>query len=132
MRAGIVVPELLDQTNHVAWFNAGATIFSPKGIQYLGVPGLINAKNIVATLIVQVGYTCMRTPCMQAQTGLPASAGFPLWAIGMEWVESSQVRGCEANCGGSKVGSRAQPGTAARDAEAGRPEQGDCNGDQSL
>ena len=51
---GMVVPELLDQTNHVPWFEAGATIFSSKGIQYLGVPGLINAKNIVATLIVQV------------------------------------------------------------------------------
>jgi hypothetical protein len=51
---GMVVPELLDQTNHIAWFDAGATIFSSKGIQYLGVPGLINAKNIVATLLVQV------------------------------------------------------------------------------
>ncbi len=51
--AGIVVPELLDQTNHVAWFDAGATIFGPKGIQYLGVPGLINAKNIIATVAVQ-------------------------------------------------------------------------------
>lgn len=49
-----MVPELLDSTNHVPWFEAGATIFSPKGIQYLGIPGLINAKNIVATLIVQV------------------------------------------------------------------------------
>lgn len=48
------MPELLDQTNHVAWFDAGATIFSPKGIQYLGVPGLINAKNIIATVAVQV------------------------------------------------------------------------------
>ncbi len=51
--AGIVVPELLDQTGHIAWFDAGATIFSPKGIQYLGIPGLINAKSIIATLIVQ-------------------------------------------------------------------------------
>lgn len=51
---GMVVPELLDQTDNVPWFDAGAKIFSSKGIQYLGVPGLINAKNIVATLIVQV------------------------------------------------------------------------------
>jgi len=51
---GCVVPELLDGTNHVAWFNAGAQIFAPEGIQYLGIPGLINAKSIVATLIVQV------------------------------------------------------------------------------
>ena len=52
---GCVVPELLDQTNHVPWFKAGAQIFAPEGIQYLGVDGLINAKSIVATLIVQVG-----------------------------------------------------------------------------
>ena len=48
------MPELLDGTNHVPWFKAGATIFSDKGIQYLGVPGLINARSIVATLLVQV------------------------------------------------------------------------------
>lgn len=48
------MPELLDGTNHVAWWQAGATIFDKKGIQYLGVPGLINAKSIIATLLVQV------------------------------------------------------------------------------
>ncbi len=53
-RAGIVVPELLDGTGHVAWFKAGETIFEPSGINYLGIPGLINAHNIIATLIVQV------------------------------------------------------------------------------
>ena len=51
---GCVVPELLDSTNHLAWFKAGAQIFSDDGIQYLGIPGLINAKSILATLIVQV------------------------------------------------------------------------------
>jgi len=51
---GCVVPELLDGTNHIAWFNAGATIFGDDGLQYLGIPGLINAKSIVATLVVQV------------------------------------------------------------------------------
>ncbi len=51
---GCITPELLDGTNHVAWFDAGATIFSKSGIQYLGVPGLINAKSIIATLLVQV------------------------------------------------------------------------------
>jgi len=51
---GCIVPELLDGTNHVAWWQAGATIFDKKGIQYLGVPGLINAKSIIATLLVQV------------------------------------------------------------------------------
>ncbi|KAL4457664.1 hypothetical protein ABPG75_012529 [Micractinium tetrahymenae] len=51
---GCVVPELLDGTNNVPWFKAGAEIFGDSGIQYLGIPGLINAKSIVATLIVQV------------------------------------------------------------------------------
>ncbi|DBB13488.1 hypothetical protein WJX82_003124 [Trebouxia sp. C0006] len=51
---GCVVPELLNGTNHVPWFEAGATIFSKNGIQYLGIPGLINARSIIATLIVQV------------------------------------------------------------------------------
>ncbi|KAK9818058.1 hypothetical protein WJX72_006415 [[Myrmecia] bisecta] len=51
---GCVTPELLDGTNHVPWFKAGEQIFTKSGIQYLGVPGLINAKSIVATLIVQV------------------------------------------------------------------------------
>jgi hypothetical protein len=51
------VPELLDSTGHIPWFKAGATIFSSKGIQYLGIPGLINAKNIIATVIVQVSLT---------------------------------------------------------------------------
>lgn len=54
---GCIVPELLPSTGNVPWFEAGATIFGPKGIQYLGIPGLINAKNIVATLIVQVPYS---------------------------------------------------------------------------
>ena len=48
------MPELLDGTNHVAWFEAGATIFSKQGIQYLGIPGLVNARSIIATLLVQV------------------------------------------------------------------------------
>lgn len=52
--AGCVVPETLNGTNHVPWFEAGATIFSKNGIQYLGIPGLINARSILATLIVQV------------------------------------------------------------------------------
>lgn len=57
---GCIVPELLPSTGNVPWFEAGATIFGPKGIQYLGIPGLINAKNIVFTLIVQVQYNSMQ------------------------------------------------------------------------
>ena len=51
---GCVVPETLNGTKHVPWFEAGATIFDKNGIQYLGIPGLINARSILATLIVQV------------------------------------------------------------------------------
>lgn len=53
-----MVPETLNGTNHVPWFEAGATIFSKNGIQYLGIPGLINARSILATLIVQVTNVC--------------------------------------------------------------------------
>lgn len=80
------MPELLDQTNHVAWFNAGATIFSPKGIQYLGVPGLINAKNIVATLIVQVRHT------------------FPCRAEGLARHRKGQLAGGQHRLGWSPAG----------------------------
>ena len=59
---GIVVPELLDQTKHIPWFKAGATIFDKNGIQYLGVNGLINAKSIVATLLVQVRLATLWSP----------------------------------------------------------------------
>lgn len=48
------MPELLDGTNHIAWFKAGEQIFTKNGIQYLGIPGFINARSIIATLIVQV------------------------------------------------------------------------------
>jgi len=51
---GCVTPELLSGTGNIPWFKAGATIFSSEGIQYLGIPGLINAQSIIATLIVQV------------------------------------------------------------------------------
>lgn len=51
---GCVVPELLEGTGKIAWFKAGAEIFKPEGLQYLGIPGLINAHSIVATLVVQV------------------------------------------------------------------------------
>jgi hypothetical protein len=51
---GCVTPELLSSTGNVAWFKAGSTIFSDGGIQYLGIDGVVNAKSIVATLIVQV------------------------------------------------------------------------------
>ena len=57
---GCVVPELLkaqgvpfsDQAS--VWFTAGAEIFEEDGLNYLGNPGLIHAKSIVATTAVLV------------------------------------------------------------------------------
>ncbi|KAG7669258.1 hypothetical protein Ndes2526B_g05558 [Nannochloris sp. 'desiccata'] len=51
---GCIVPEWSSNTGNIEWFNAGAKIFSDEGIQYLGIPGIINAHSIIATLIVQV------------------------------------------------------------------------------
>ena len=71
------MPELLDGTNHVPWFEAGSTIFSKSGIQYLGVPGLINAKSIVATLIVQARAlrpTRRPTPVCPSRCSVPVCA----------------------------------------------------------
>ena len=51
---GCVVPELLPQTNNIAWFKAGSLIFSDDGINYLGNPALIHAQSILAILGCQV------------------------------------------------------------------------------
>jgi hypothetical protein len=51
---GCVTPELLDSTNHIAWFRAGAEIFSEGGLDYLGNPNLIHAQSIVAVLLTQI------------------------------------------------------------------------------
>ena len=51
---GCVTPELLEGTDHIAWFKAGATIFQEGGINYLGNPNLIHAQSIVAILLTQI------------------------------------------------------------------------------
>ena len=51
---GCVLPETLDSTNHVAWWKAGAEIYSGTGIDYLGNPSLIHAQSIVAVLVTEI------------------------------------------------------------------------------
>jgi len=51
---GCIVPETLPQTDYVPWFKAGAKIFEPDGLNYLGNRNLIHAQSIGATLAVQV------------------------------------------------------------------------------
>ena len=55
---GCLVPELINPTGtegfEPIWFKTGAQIFSESGIDYLGVPGFINAHSIIAVAVVQV------------------------------------------------------------------------------
>ncbi len=52
---GCIIPELdLSGTPQPVWFKAGAQIFEDGGLNYLGLPSLIHAQSIVATLAVQV------------------------------------------------------------------------------
>jgi len=51
---GCVVPELLDSTGNVPWFQAGAKIYSEGGLDYLGNPNIIHAQSIVAVLCAQI------------------------------------------------------------------------------
>ncbi|XP_024375887.1 chlorophyll a-b binding protein of LHCII type I, chloroplastic [Physcomitrium patens] len=54
---GCLTPELINSNStpgfEPVWFNTGAQIFSDAGIDYLGVPGFINAHSLFAVIVVQ-------------------------------------------------------------------------------
>jgi hypothetical protein len=54
---GCLVPEMINSNPtpgfEPVWFKTGAQIFSEAGIDYLGVPGFINAHSLVAVIVVQ-------------------------------------------------------------------------------
>ena len=84
---GCLTPELLAKFAGVniaepVWFKAGAQLFAPDGIDYLGSPGLIDAHNIIAIVACQVllmgGAEAYRTKAAGADRTYPGGSFDPL------------------------------------------------------
>ena len=70
---GCIVPELLDVTNNVPWFKAGALIFEEGGLNYLGNSSLIHAQSIIATVAVQARGSAQPRACLFTCSPLPSA-----------------------------------------------------------